>query len=79
MKRGFTVRKGGPLKGKSQSDPAGDAYGCVESVINDCGAALKAIEAKDYDGAVADLESASSFLWTGLNILKYIGEADLFF
>lgn len=82
MGEGFTVQKGSPLRkgGKSiikAQDPisqAMEAYGYVESVINDCSAALKAIEAKDYDGAIADLESASSFLLTGLNILKYIGD-----
>jgi len=79
VKRGFTVRRGGALKRKSQSDPAGDAFGYVESVINECARALPMIEAGDYAGAVANLEHASSFLSKGTEILKHIGEVPLYF
>jgi len=72
VKRGFTVWRGGALKRTAQSDPGGDAFGYVESVIDECTRALKAIEAGDYGGAVAGLEHASSFLLTGMNILKHI-------
>ena len=79
MKRGFSVQKGGALRRKSQSDPAGDAFGYVESVINECARALPMVEAGDHGGAVAGLEHASSFLQKGLDILKHIGEVPLYF
>jgi len=72
MKQGFTVQRGGPLKRKSQNDPAGDAFGYVESVIDECTKVLPAIEAGNYDQAVADLERASGFLQKGMDILKHI-------
>jgi len=79
VKRGFTVRRGGPLKRKSQSDPAGDAFGYVESVINECTRALPLIEAGRYDAVVTNLERASGFLRKGWDILEHIGEVPLYF
>lgn len=79
VKRGFSVQKGGALKRKSQSDPAGDAFGYVESVINECARALPMVEAGDYAGALANLGHASTFLQKGSEILKHIGEVPLCF
>jgi len=79
VRKGFSVQKGGPLKRKSQDDPAGDAFGYVESVINECTRALPMIEAGNHDGAIAKLELASNFLKEGLGILEHIGEEPLFF
>jgi len=74
MKQRFTARRGGALKRKSQNDPAGDAFGYVESVINECTRALPLIEAGRYDAVVINLERALTFLQKGLDILEYIGE-----
>jgi len=74
MRRGFTVKRGGALKRKSQGDPAGDAFGYVESVIDECTKVLPAVEAGNYDQAVTDLERASGFLQKGLTILKHIDD-----
>jgi len=79
MRKGFSVQKGGSLKRKSQDDPAGDAFGYVESVINECTRALPMIEAGNHDGAVTNLGYALTFLQKGTEILKHIGEEPLFF